>query len=120
MIEEKRSGAIKGRMCAYGSKQRHYLKYGDSVASPTVSIEGLITTMVIAAYEQRKAISFDVLGAFLQAKLPDDKMLLLRLTGDFVDIMCDINLEHEKHVIVDKKWKENSLLADPESIIWMH
>ena len=52
--------------------------------------------MVIAAYEGRKAISFDVPGAFLQAELPDDKLLLLRLTGDFVDIMCDINPEHKK------------------------
>ena len=54
-----------------------YLKYGDTVALPTVSLEGLITSLVIAAYEGRKAISFDVPGAFLQAKLPEDKLLLL-------------------------------------------
>jgi len=56
--------------------------------------------MVIAAYEGRKAISFDVPGAFLQAELPDDKLLLLRLTGDFVDIMCDINPEHQKNELI--------------------
>eukprot|EP00957_Ditylum_brightwellii_P025086 1898722-Ditylum_brightwellii.AAC.1 len=59
LIEEKRDGRIKGQTCANGSKQRQYLKYGDTVASPTVSIEVLITTMVIAAHEGRKAISFD-------------------------------------------------------------
>eukprot|EP00957_Ditylum_brightwellii_P035088 2660197-Ditylum_brightwellii.AAC.1 len=56
LIEEKRDGRIKGCTCANGSRQWRYLKYGDTVASPNVSTEGLITTMVIAAYEGRKAI----------------------------------------------------------------
>eukprot|EP00957_Ditylum_brightwellii_P095169 7248356-Ditylum_brightwellii.AAC.1 len=64
---------------------------------PMVVNNGIITTMVIAAHEGRKAVSFDVPGAFLQAELPDEKLLLLRLTGDFVDIMCDINPEHRKN-----------------------
>ena len=51
-------------------------------------------------------VSFDVPGAFLQADLPGDKLLLLRLTGDFVDIMCDINPEHRKNVITDKKGRK--------------
>eukprot|EP00957_Ditylum_brightwellii_P056831 4308171-Ditylum_brightwellii.AAC.1 len=54
LIEEKQDGRIKGRKCANGSKHWRYLKYGDTVASPTVSIKGLITTMVIAAFEGRK------------------------------------------------------------------
>eukprot|EP00957_Ditylum_brightwellii_P090116 6863109-Ditylum_brightwellii.AAC.1 len=62
--------------------------------------------MVIAAHEGKKAISFDVPGAFLQTELPDDKLLLLRLTGDFVDIMCDIDPEHQKNVRIDKNGKK--------------
>ena len=73
-----------------------YLKYGDRVASPTVSLEGLIITLVIASMKERHVISFDVPGEFLQAELPEDKFLLLRLSGDFVDIMCQINPEHKK------------------------
>ena len=76
------------------------------MASPTVSLEGLITTIVIAAYEKRKMISFDIPGAYLQARLPHDDLLLLRLTGEFVDIMCEINPEHKKNIIYDKKGKK--------------
>eukprot|EP00957_Ditylum_brightwellii_P206413 15348324-Ditylum_brightwellii.AAC.1 len=55
LIEVKRDGQIKGRTCANGSKQLQYLKYGDGIASLTVSIEGLITTMVITAYEREES-----------------------------------------------------------------
>ena len=69
LIEEKRDGRIKGRTCGDGSTQRRYSKYGDSVASPTVSLEGLITSLVIASSEGRYIYiyiySFDVPGAFL-------------------------------------------------------
>ena len=106
LISEKCDGTIKGRTCANGSKQRMYLAQADTVASPTVSVEGLLTTLVIAAYQGRQIISFDIPGAFLQAELPDDKLLLLRLNGEFVDIMCLVNPEHKKNVIVDKFGKK--------------
>ena len=91
LIEEKRDGRIKGRTCVDGSKQRLYLKYGDTVASPTVSLEGLIPILTIEIMEGHKTVSFDVTSAFLQAEIPDGKMVLLCMTGEFVDIMCEIN-----------------------------
>ena len=106
LIEEKRDGKIKGRTCGDSSKQKMYFKYGDTVASPMVSLEGLITTLVIASMEERHVISLDVPGAFLQAELPEDKFLLLRLSGDFVDIMCQISPEHKNNVTVDKKGRK--------------
>ena len=45
-------------------------------------------------------------GAFLQAKLPNDNLVLLRLNGEFVDIISDINPEHRKNVITDKNGKK--------------
>ena len=45
LIEPKRDGRLKGRSCANGSKQRSYLTEYDSVASPTVSLEGFFTTV---------------------------------------------------------------------------
>ena len=60
LIKEKRTGEIKGRTCANGSKQCLYLKENKSVASPTVSLEGLITLLIIDAYEGREVSSFDV------------------------------------------------------------
>ena len=43
----------------------------ESVASPTVSLEGMMSIFLIGAYEGREHISFDVPGAFLQAEMPD-------------------------------------------------
>ena len=44
----------------------------------------------------------DVPGAFLQAMMPDEKLVLLVLRGEFVDYMCNINPEHKKNVRIDK------------------
>ena len=81
IMEEKRYGRVKGRTCANGSKKRQYLKEYESVASPTVGLESLITTLLIGVYEGRNFISFDVPGAFLQAEISDDKLVLLKLKG---------------------------------------
>ena len=51
IIAEKRCGKLKGRTCADGSKQRRYLKHDESVASPTISLESLISTLLIDAHE---------------------------------------------------------------------
>ena len=72
LIKEKRTGEIKGRTCANGSKQHLYLKENESVASPTVSLEGLITLLIIDAYEGRDVSSFDVPGAYLHAIMPSE------------------------------------------------
>ena len=106
LISEKRSGEIKGRMCANGSKQRQFLHEGETVASPTVSVEGLLTTLLIATYEGRSVVSFDVPGAFLQADMPDDKLVLLVLRGEFVDYMCKVNPDHLPNVQIGKKGKK--------------
>ena len=102
IIEEKRDGRVKGRTCANGSKQRQYLKEYESVASPTVGLESLITTLLTGVYEGRNFISFDVPGAFLQAEMSDYKLVLLKLKGKFVEMMCEINPEFSKHVCYEK------------------
>ena len=98
LIEQKRDNRLKGRTCANGSKQRYYLDEFESVASPTVGLESLMTTLMIGAYEGRKTISFDIPGAFLQAEMSEEKLVLLKMKGRFVDMMCDINSEHRKNV----------------------
>ena len=78
LITEKRSGSIKERTCANGSKQRQYLKYGETVASPTVSMEAMFLTFLIVAHGGREVVSFDIPGAFLQGEMSEDKLLLLK------------------------------------------
>ena len=103
LIKEKRTGEIKGRTCANGSKQHLYLKENESVASPTVSLEGLITSLIIDAYEGRDVSSFDVPGAYLHVKMPSEngKQILLKIKGEFVDLMCEVNPDFEKYVIYE-------------------
>ena len=43
------------------------LKEGESLASPTVFLESLLSTLVIHAYEYRDVDNFDVPGEHLQA-----------------------------------------------------
>ena len=101
LIKENRTGKLKGRTCANGSKQHLYLREDESIASPTVSIESLIATMIIDAFEARDAAIFDVPGAYLHADMPEDKRVLLILKGQFVDIMCEVNEEQKANVIYE-------------------
>lgn len=80
LIKKKRvTEQIKGRACANGSKQRQYLKEDESVASPTLSLEALLATLVIDAYEGRDVCIFDIPGAYLHAEMPPDKMVIMRI-----------------------------------------
>ena len=49
ILKEKINGIIKVRTCANGSKQKRYFKERQIVASPTVLLEGLFTTLVVYA-----------------------------------------------------------------------
>ena len=98
LIAEKRNGDLKGRTCANGRKQRRFIKPGDIISSPTVSLESILLTLVIDAYEGRYVSIADVPGAYLHAEMPPEKRVLLRLVGKFVDIMCQVNPEYLKYV----------------------
>ena len=42
--------------------------------------------------------TFDVSGLLMYAYIPKDKRILMKLRGDFVDIMCQVNPYYEQHV----------------------
>ena len=108
LIKEKWNGDIKGRSCVDGSTQRRYLKQDESMSSPTASLESLLTTLLIDAYEERDVGTFDVPGAYLQASLAprdDGERVLMKMVGEFVDIMCKVNPEHEKNIIYENGQK---------------
>ena len=71
LIKQKRDGSLKGRACADGRKQRKYLSEDTKLSSPTVSVEGLFTTLLIDAYEGRHIATFDVTVSFLHPQLPE-------------------------------------------------
>ena len=95
LIKEKRNGNIKGRACANGSKQRYTMNEDLNVSSPTVSMDALFTTLLVAANNNQDVATFGVPRAFLQPEMPKrDGKLLLKLKGIFVDIMCEVNPEY--------------------------
>ena len=52
-IKDQIDGIIKERTCENISKQRIYLKDGETLSSPTVSTEALFTTLVVNSYKGR-------------------------------------------------------------------
>ena len=50
-IKEKRDSRIKGRTCTNSSRKCIYLKDGEILASPTVSLETLFATLLVDMHE---------------------------------------------------------------------
>ena len=83
LITQKRDIIIKGRTFDDGKNNKIYLGRNESVASPTVSLESLLKTLVIDAYEERDIATFDIPGVYLHAEMLADKNVILKLCGRF-------------------------------------
>ena len=93
LIKEERCGKLKGRTVADGSVQRGlYTK--EETASPNISNDALLMTMLVDAWEDRDVATADVGGAYLHAEMND--YTLLKLEGVLVDIMCEVNPAYKK------------------------
>ena len=109
IIAQKRCGKIQGRTCANGARQRKFIKDADSFSLPTASLEAIMTTLMINAYEEQDVAIADVPGAYLHAEFPEGKNVILKLNGVFVDIMCDVNPEYKNHIIYETTKKGKKL-----------
>eukprot|EP00980_Cylindrotheca_fusiformis_P014012 scaffold3660_cov147-Cylindrotheca_fusiformis.AAC.1 len=104
LVSEKRSGRIKGRTVADGRPQRKYTAPED-VHSPTVSTEGLMTSLAIDAKERRYVVTADVEGAYLHANM--DETVIMMFDDDMVDYMVETNPEkYGPHVHINKYGKK--------------
>ena len=75
------------------------------MASPAASLESLITFLLVDAYEGRDVAVYDIPGAYLKASLSpkgSEERTLMKLDGDFVDIMVKFNPEHAKNVVYER------------------
>lgn len=54
--------------------------------------------MLIDAYGDRDVAIFDVPGAYLQARMPEGKKILMKFRGEFVDTMCEVNSKYKQYV----------------------
>ena len=94
------------------------MKAEENFASPTASLESILTTLIIDAYEERDVAVTDVPGAYLHAEFPKEKKVILKLTGVFVDIMCSVNPEHSKYVIYDVNKKGKKVKHLYVRVLW--
>ena len=71
-LKRKQSGKMKGRGCADGRLQRDYVTK-EELSLPTVFLYWLMSSCVIDTLDDRKVITVDIPGAFLQGEWPQDK-----------------------------------------------
>ena len=78
-VTEKKDKSLKGRACADGRRQRHYITKEQSTF-PTVSTKALMISYLIDATERRDVETVDIPGAFLQTAM--DHLVYETLRGD--------------------------------------
>ena len=103
-LKEKRYGSIKGRAVAGGNKHRDYISKEDS-SSPTVATEAVLLSCIIDAEEERGVAVIDILNAFIQTRVEDEKyMAFIKIRGLLVDILVEIApYVYRSLVTTDKK-----------------
>ena len=103
LLTEKRSGEIKGRKVAVGSKQQTYDGYKKSdVTSPTVSTNGVIITMAIDAHEGRDVAVIAIPGGYLHSE--NDETIIMCLRGRLVEMMVRVDPQlYRKYVTTSAK-----------------
>ena len=104
LVTEKRDGRVKGRLVGDGRKQRSYI-IPEDIYSPTVSTEGIMMSMAIAAFERRDIVTCNIKGAYLNAKMNEKIIMIFR--GELVDYLVKTDpKKYEKYVHITKKGKK--------------
>ena len=91
-IKKKRDGSLKGLACADGRPQRATTTKEDA-SSPTASLDAILLTCVIDAYEEREVATVDIPNAFVQTDLDlrnkdgSKKKVIMKITGKLADIL---------------------------------
>ena len=85
--EEKRCGRLKGRTVADGRPQKGMYDKTET-ASPTVSTDALMVSIIVDAFERRDVATADIAGAYLKAYMKD--FTIMKFTGPSVNILCSM------------------------------
>ena len=66
-------------------------------------MDALMFSLMIDAFEERDVVTADVVGAYLLADM--DFFVVLKLTSNSVDIMCNVNKKYRPFVVVEHEKK---------------
>lgn len=66
----------------------------DDISSPTVGTSSVMTLVTIAVKESRHAISADIGGAYLNARIPKGKLILMRQLKENAAILVLLKPEY--------------------------
>ena len=58
-----------------------------------MSLEEILCSLIVDSHEGHNIDTFDAPGAYLNPEITKDKRVSMKLRGDFVDIMCQVNPE---------------------------
>jgi hypothetical protein len=114
-LKDKCDGTIKGGTCADGWKQRETAEPG-AETSPTVSLESVLITSTIEAFEGREVAMVDIPGAYLSAGMDEEVIMLLR--GRLAELMAKTapNI-YPKYITVDEK-KQPVIYVKPQKTLY--
>ena len=89
---------------AGGNKQRDCISKEDA-SSPTIATEAVLLSWIIDAEEERDVAVIDILNAFIQTRVKDEKdMVFIKIHGFLVDILVEIAPDvYKLNVTTDKK-----------------
>ena len=85
-LEEKREGIIKGQACANSRKQQPGSSKEDATL-PIVSLEAVLITSLIGAYEGQEVAIVCIPGAFLTSD--QDEVIHMTLRGKLAELMVN-------------------------------
>ena len=102
LLAEKHSGEVKGRCVFKGNGTREWLTREDT-SSPTASLEAIMVTCVIDAFERRDMMSLDLPNAYIQTLMPEDAKarVMMKITGSLVDMMIKIDPIYRDYVVME-------------------
>lgn len=102
-LKQKRCGRIKARGCADGRKQRLW-KSKHETSSPTVRTESVFITSIIDAMEQRRVMTVDIPGAFMQTDI--DEVIHVKLEEELVELLTRVNPDHYQKFVTRENGKK--------------
>ena len=92
---------VKARLVAGGDKQDKSLYSDEELSSPTVSTAATLVVAAIAAKENRTVVTVDIGGAYLNADMPADQEVYMRLDATNAMILCQIKPEYSRFLEPD-------------------